>query len=182
MADGATKSSFKITYILTGVSLLVLVVCYFYSAWATTRREEAQKPRLALASLVKALRQYEHQAGRFPIDFIELEQKVWRHKDAPDFGAQNRRLSVANYYYMYYPVDGQTSTIWALPSGPKREDGATVFVVLTPEAIRTWKGPALEQNDLFQLRPVPDAQSLAVLGLTEQRIIEEHKSAKSTTR
>ena len=109
MAEGgATKSGFRITYMMTGLCLLVMVVCYFYGAWAASKREEAQKPRLALASLAKPLRQYERLTGRFPVDFTELEEKVWRHRTAPDFGADKRRLSIGNYYYMYYPVDGQT--------------------------------------------------------------------------
>ena len=94
MTGATKKTGFRITYLLTGVTLLAMVVAYFYGSWAAAKREEEQKPRLALASLVKALRQYEKGTGNFPVNFDQLEEKVWRHKNRPDFGSDRRRFSV----------------------------------------------------------------------------------------
>ena len=40
MAGATKRSGFRITYLLTGVTLLATVVAYFYGSWAAARREE----------------------------------------------------------------------------------------------------------------------------------------------
>ena|SRR5438034_1138694 len=102
---GAPKTGLRISFILLVVAIVLTVVCYVYSRWAEAQRQQELLPRLAAYSMVKGLRQYQRQTGQFPADFAELEQRVWKHTNVPDFGPAKRTLTVANYYYMYSKVD-----------------------------------------------------------------------------
>jgi len=158
---GAPKTGLRISFVLLAVAIVLTVVCYVYS-----------KPRFA-DTMVKDLRQYQRQTGQFPADFAALERQVWRHTNVPDFGPAKRTLTVANYYYMYSKVDALTCAVWAIPSGPRREDVSTVFLVIGREVLRWWKGPALSKADIDKLEPVPTSDDLKVMGMTEQRMIDE---------
>lgn len=175
MADGggAPKTGLKISFILLAVAAVVTIGCYIYSRWAESQRQQELLPRLAADSMIKGLRQYQRQAGQFPEDLSELEQRVWRHEKPPDFGPAKRTLTVANYYYMYSRVDPLTCALWAIPSGPRREEGSTHFLVVGPEVIRRWKGPALSKSDMDKLAAVPTSDVLSVLGMTEQPMIDQ---------
>ena len=170
---GAPKTGLRISFILLAVAIVLTVVCYVYSRWAEAQRQQELLPRLAADSMVKGLRQYQRQTGQFPADFAELEQRVWKHTNVPDFGPAKRTLTVANYYYMYSKVDPFTCAVWAIPSGPRREEGSTHFLVIGPEIIRRWKGPALSKADIDKLEPVPTGDVLNVMGMTEQSIIDQ---------
>src|SRR5262249_91782 len=113
--------------------MAALVVAFASVTLLEVWRVREQTPRLAVHSLVKALRTHHKQTGRFPADFRELEARVWKRRKALDFGADGRSLSIANYYYIYHPVDARTSTIWVIPTGPRREEGSTHFLLLTPD-------------------------------------------------
>ena len=158
---GAPKKGLRISFILLAVAIVIAVGCYVYS-----------RPRLA-DTMVKDLRQYQRQTGQFPADFAELEHHVWKHTNVPDFGPAKRTLTVANYYYIYSKVDPLTCAVWAIPSGPRREEGSTHFLVIGPEVIRRWKGPALSKADIDKLEPVPTADVLNVMGMTEQSMIDQ---------
>lgn len=178
MFEGARKQKFKLTFVILGVSVIVLVISFAYGTWARTEREKEMVPRLAAESMVKSLRQFQRQTGQFPDDFLELEQRVWRHSRVPDFGRSKRTLTVANYYYVYGKSDAFTCTVWAIPSGPKREEASTYFMVITPDVIRRWKGPALTKTDIDKIAPEPTGDLLNMLGLTEQKIIDQRTNKK----
>jgi len=162
----------RITFLALGASLAALLVTYVAATIMETWHLREQTPRLAVDSLVKALQAHHRQTGRFPADFRELESRVWKHKEPPDFGADGRSLSVANYYYLYHAVDTRTATIWAIPTGPKRDEGSTHFLLLTPDNLRRWKGAPLSLDEVSKLTPVPHYQQMHVLGMTEQQPIE----------
>jgi hypothetical protein len=178
MFEGARKQKFKLTFVILGVSIIVVVISFAYGTWAKTQREKEMVPRLAADSMVKSLRQFQRQTGQFPNDLSELEQRVWKHSKTPDFGPSKRTLSVANYYYVYAKTDDLTCTVWAIPSGPKREEGSTHFLVIAPEAIRRWKGPALSKIDIDRIAPDPTGDLLTMLGMTEQKIIDQRSVNK----
>ena len=116
------------------------------------------------------------QTGRFPANFRELEARVWRHKQSPDFGADGRSLTVANYFYIYYPVDASTCTVWIVPVGPRRDEVATHFLLLTPSGLRRWKGVPLTLDEVKKLpSAVPQYNEMALLGMTEQQPIDLDK-------
>jgi hypothetical protein len=161
---------------MVGTSLVSLVVTYATVTIAAVWRAREQMPRLAADSLVKSLRTYHQQTGSFPANFRELEARVWKHKQAPDFGADDRSLTVANYYYIYYPVDANTCTVWIVPVGLRREEGATHFLLLTPGGLRRWKGAPLTLDEVKKLPAgVPQYGEMALLGMTEQQPIDLNK-------
>lgn len=156
---------------MAGVGLLAIIVTYASLTIAAAWRASNQTPRLAVESLVKALRTYHRQTGSFPKDFRELEAHVWKHKQLLDFGADGRSLSAAYYYYLY-PVDAHTSTIWVVPTGPRREEGATHFLLLTPDNLRRWKGAPLSLDEIEKLSSVPQYKEMGALGMTEQQPVD----------
>ena len=161
---------------MVGIGLIVLVVTYATATIAAAWRAKEQMPRLAADSLIKSLRAYHQQTGSFPANFRELEVRVWKHKQTPDFGADGRSLTVANYYYIYYPVDTNTCTVWIVPVGPRREEGATHFLLLTPSGLRRWKGAPLRLDEVKNLpAAVPQYGEMALLGMTEQQPIDLSK-------
>jgi len=162
----------RMSFAMFGASLVAIIVVYASNTMTEALSARRQTPRLAADSLVKALRTHHRQTGRFPSDFRELEARVWKHKNAPDFGVDNRNLSVANYHYIYYPVDGGACTIWIIPTGPRREEGSTHFLLLTPENLRRWKGAPLSLDEAKNLPSVPQYRQMSLLGMTEQQPIE----------
>lgn len=172
MNEATNRSSFRISFVMAGVGLLALIVTYASVTIAAAWRASNQTPRLAVESLVKALRDYHHQTGSFPKSLSDLEGRVWKHKQPPDFGVDGRSLSVANYYYIYYPVDAHTSSIWIVPTGPKREEGSTHFLLLTVDNLRRWKGAPLSLDEIKKLSPVPQYKEMGVLGMTEQQPVD----------
>jgi hypothetical protein len=161
---------------MVGISLVALVVTYATVTIAAAWRAREQMPRLAADSLVKSLRTYHQQTGSFPANFRELEARAWKHKQAPDFGADGRSLTIANYYYIYYPVDASTCTIWIVPVGPRREEGVTHFLLLTPGGLRRWKGAPLTLDEVKKLpAAVPQYSEMTLLGMTEQQPIDLKK-------
>jgi hypothetical protein len=170
LAEGKTK--FRLSYLILGFSIVAAVGSYAYGLWTTSQQEKSMLPRIALDSIVKALRTYNHQAGRFPSTFADLEGGVWHHKQSPNFGDAGRSLSMAHYYYTYYPAAPTACAIWAIPIDRRREEASTFFVVLTPDGIRRWKGAPLTLEEIRRLPAVPNQTELAVLGLTEQPTID----------
>jgi hypothetical protein len=165
-AEGKTK--FKLSYLMLAVSGVLAVGSYAYGLWVASQQENSMLPRIGLDPIVKALRTYQHQAGRFPSTFAELEGTVWHHKQMPNFGDAGHSLSMAHYYYAYYQAEPETCTMWAIPIDRRRQEASTFFLVITPETIRRWKGAPLSLDEIRRLPPVPKQAELAVLGLTEQ--------------
>jgi hypothetical protein len=179
MFEGARKQKFKLTFIILGVSVVVLVISFAYGTWARTEREKQLVPRLGVESMVKSLRQFQRQTGQFPDDFMQLEERIWKHKTLPDFGPSKRTLTVANYYYVYGKSNPSTCTVWGIPSGPKREEASTHFLVVTPDLIRRWKGPALTKTDVDRIDSDPTADLLNMLGMAEQKMIDQRRDKRS---
>lgn len=179
MFEGARKQKFKLTFVILGVSVIVLVISFVYGTWAKAEREKELVPRLAADSMVKSLRQFQRQTGQFPDDFMQLEEGIWKHKTLPDFGPSKRTLTVANYYYIYGKSNASTCTVWAIPSGPRREEASTHFLVVMPDVIRRWKGPALTKTDVDKIDPEPTGDLLNMLGMTEQKIIDQRTDKKA---
>lgn len=167
------KSGFQFSYLILGFSIVAVTGSYLYSLWTASQREKAMLPRPAVDQIVKALRTYHNQIGRFPQSFVELEARVWRHTRTPNFGDDGRSLSMANYYYLYYAVDSGACTLWAIPINKRREEGSTFFLALSPKTVRRWKGSPLALHEIKLLPSVPEPAQLALLGLTEQQTTQQ---------
>ena len=172
MKEISGKRRLRMSFVMLGASTAFFVVSYLAATILEVWRLQQQTPRLAADSLVKALRTHHRQAGRFPNDFRELETRVWKHRSPPDFGADGRSLSIANYYYLYHPVEGNSCTIWIIPVGPRRDEGSTHFLLLSPSSLRRWKGPPLALDEIGRLRGVPQYGEMSLLGMTEQQPID----------
>jgi hypothetical protein len=164
----STHKKFRLSFVTLGVSVAALIISFVFVTVLGRRREREQTPRLAVDSLVQALRKYHKQAGRFPADFRELDARVWKHKKAPDFGVDGRSLSAANYFYLYHQIDASSATIWIIPTGPRREEGSTHFLLLRPDNLRLWKGVPLPLDKLRDLPAVPQYRQMTLLGMAEQ--------------
>ena len=169
----------RITYVMLGISVASLIIAFIAVNVLAAWRIREQTPRLAVDSMIKALRTYQKQTGHFPVDFRELEARVWKHKKAIDFGVDGRNLSIAYYYYIYHQVDAHTVTIWIIPTGPRREEGSTHFLLLTPGNLRRWRGAPLSLSEVKDLPPVPQYQQMNLLGMTEQKAINLEKRRRS---
>jgi hypothetical protein len=155
MPSAEGRTGFRFTFLVLGFSVVAAVGPYCYSLWAASQQEKAMLPRPAVDQIVKALRSYHHQAGKFPPTFSELETRIWRHSRPPNFGEDGRSLSMSNYFYLYYAVDPSTCTLWAIPINKRREEGSTFFLALSPETVRRWKGAPLALAEINQLPSVP---------------------------
>lgn len=176
MSESTGRQSLRISFVMVGISLVALVVVYASVTIAAAWRAKEQMPRLAADSLIKSLQGYHRQTGSFPTSFRELEARVWKHKQAPDFGVDGRSLTVANYYYIYYPVGASTCAVWILPVGPRCKEGSTYFLLLTPGGLRRWKGAPLTLDEVKKLpSTVPQYREMEVLGMTEQQPIDLNK-------
>jgi hypothetical protein len=164
----STRKKFRLSFVTLGISVAALVISFVFVTVLGRRHESEQTPRLAAGGMVKALRKYHKQSGRFPDDFRELEARVWKHKKAPDFGADGRSLSVANYFYLYHRIDAGSATIWIIPTGPRREEASTHFLLLRPDSLRRWRGVPLSLDKIKGLPAVPQYRQMALLGMTEQ--------------
>ena len=172
MPSPEEKTGLRFTYLILGFSIAAVIGCYLYSLWIASQQEKALLPRPAVDQIIKALRSYHHQVGKFPQSFAELEGRVWRHRRTPNFGEEGRSLSMANYYYIYYLIDGGTCTLWAIPINKRREEGSTFFLALSTETARRWKGAPLALDEIKRLPALPEPAQLALLGLTEQQPIQ----------
>jgi len=175
MNQSISSRRLRMSFVMFGASLVAIIVVYVSNTVTKALNERSETPRLAADSLVKALRTHHRQTGRFPSDFRELESRVWKHKNVPDFGADGRSLSIANYYYIYHADDAHTATIWIIPTGPRRDEGATHFLLLKPDNLRRWKGAPLSLDEMKNLPPVPLYGQMHMLGMTEQQPIELSK-------
>ena len=167
MPSAEPRTAFRFSYLILGVSIVTAVGSYAYSAWSTSQREKALRPRPAVDRLVKGLRTYHHRFGSFPDTLVELQTKVWHDRRELRFGDNGRSLIFANYYYLYTQIESGACTVWAIPINSRRDDGTTFFLSLTPNAARRWKGAPLSLEDVRRLHSLPDPAQLAVLGLTE---------------
>jgi hypothetical protein len=85
-----------------------------------------------------------------------------------NFGADGLSLSVCNYFYLYHQIVAGSATIWIIPTGPRREEGSTHFLLLRPDSLRRWKGVPPSLYEVKGLPAVPQYRQMALLGTTEQ--------------
>ena len=179
---GAPKTGLRISFIILMVVCVLSIICYVYYRWHSAQQYEAQMPRLWAESLIKDLRKYQGQSGQFPGSLAELEERrVWTPNSARVLDATKTTLTFANYYYIYTRVTPLSCAVWAIPSGRRREEGSTHFLMVWPEVIRHWKGPALSKSDIEKLERVPSNDVLKVMGMTEQQMIDQRPSKPGAT-
>src|SRR5918911_2376513 len=122
------KGRMHFTLIVAGLSLALLIISMVYSSWSYDRQREANMPQPAMETIVLALRTFHQQTGRFPRDFNELDERVWkgarRGQISPDCKSLNAPKS--HYYYRLHTINPPEPTnatlpakagVWAVPTG-----------------------------------------------------------------
>lgn len=167
------------TLIIAALSLALFVVAVIYSSWARNRAHEAQLPVPAVETVALALRTFHQQTGRFPRDFRELDERIWKGARYKQISPDGTTLIAPASHYLYTlhtinPADPARTTepvkagIWAVPTGERAQEAATYFWYVTPQRIEGWMGPALTRENIGAVRSIPSEQQLALLTMTRQ--------------
>lgn len=169
----------RFTLIIAAMSLGLLVVSMVYSSWSREREREADMPQPAIETIVLALRTFHQQTGRFPRDFSELDERVWKGARRAQISPDGKSLDSPKSHYHYRlhvinPSDPARATapakagVWAVPTGPRAAEAATLFWYVTPQDIERWMGPALTSENVGAVNSIPSEQQLALLVMTRQ--------------
>jgi hypothetical protein len=173
------KGRTHFTLIIAGLSLALLIVSIIYSHWLSERKKEANMPQPSMETIVLGLRTFHQQTGRFPSNFIELDERVWKGARGAQISPDGKSLTApqSHYYYRLHtinPPDPARATvpakagIWAVPTGERAAEAATYFWYVTPLDIERWMGPALTQENVGVVNSIPSEQQLALLVMTRQ--------------
>ena len=170
MESSGQKNRFgklRLSYIFALITITVGVGSYGYHLYKLLQDSRLNKPQPQIERLVKDLRLFQAQAHHYPMNFIEINQLIWRVKPTPDYGNESRQARAKNYYYYYTKVSDGTCVFWALPIGPQRHYAPSFFVVLSPGWMRTWKGRAMNDEEIARVPAIPSPTSLAELKMQE---------------
>ena len=173
------KGRMHFTLIIAGLSLALLIISMVYSSWSHDRQREANMPVPAMETVVLALRAFHQQTGRFPRDFNELDERVWKGARRAQISPDGKSLNApqSHYYYTLHTINPPEPThaappakagVWAVPTGERAQEAATYFWYVTPQTIEGWMGPALTRENVGAVRAIPSEQQLALLTMTRQ--------------
>lgn len=161
----------KISFVLLPMSVLLVVGVYIYSLWASDRQMKADLPVEAADVMMRDLLSFHKKRGGFPGSLKALEGVVWEKKHDRTYSNNDRGITHRNYHYLYTRISHHHFTLWAIPVGRQRDESSTLFLIVSPDSHRRWKGPALNPDDVRSLSLQPSADQLTVLGLIEQPAI-----------
>jgi hypothetical protein len=162
------SSSMKLTFIITPLMVVLVLGSYFYSLWAAEVKRRDELPVDGAAALTRDLLKYHEKTGAFPEELRPLVGKVWDAKKERKFDQTGKVFQHGKVFYLYARRSPHSFSLWAVPSGERRDEGVSWYILASPDAIRRWKGPAIPDNQVEKLNPAPSIQTLALLGLTEQ--------------
>ncbi|MEP6904348.1 MAG: hypothetical protein ABJA66_21705 [Actinomycetota bacterium] len=166
----------KLTFIITPLMVVLVLGSYFYSLWAAEVKRRDELPQDGSATLVRDLLKYHEKIGAFPEDLKSMVGKVWDAKKEREFDPSGKVFRHDNVFYLYSRIESHLFSLWAVPSGERREEGVSWFITASSERIRRWKGPAIAASEIDKLVFQPSVQSLALIGLTEQLPTDLRKS------
>lgn len=157
----------KIAHATFALALLAGVGGYSWRVHSLFRDAQVNMPQPQIEKLVKDVRLFHSQAKRFPRNFSEINDFIWRTRPTPNYGTEGRQARAKNYYYFYTRVNDRQCAIWALPLGPSSLDASAFFLVLAPDWLRVWKGEALEEAAIPAIPAIPSTNELANLRMRE---------------
>lgn len=169
----------RFTFVIAALSLGLFIAAAIYSAWARNRDHEARLPVPAVEAVALALRTFHQQTGRFPRDFRELDERVWKGARGKQISPDGKTLvaPASHYFYTLHTINPSDSAraadpakagIWAVPTGGRAQEAATYFWYVTPQKIEGWMGPALARENVGAARAIPSEQQLALLTMMRQ--------------
>jgi len=182
------KGRMRFTLTIAALSLGLLIISMIYSSWSRERAREANMPVPAMETVVLALRTFHQQTGRFPRDFNELDERVWKGARRAQISPDGKSLNApqSHYYYTLHTINPPDTTratqpakagIWAVPTGERAAEAATYFWYVTPQDTERWMGPALTRENVGAVNSVPSEQQLALLVMTRQPAGASQQSA-----
>src|SRR5262249_36204946 len=157
----------RIIYLFAAVSVIIGIGGYGYHLYSLFRDLQINKPQPQVEKLIRDLRLYHTQIRRFPQNFPEINQLIWRTRPTTDYGKDGRQARTKNYYYFYTKVSDETCAFLALPQGPQRHYGSSFFIVLSLGWMRAWKGAEMSDESIAQIPAVPSPVMLAELKMQE---------------
>jgi len=160
-------SRLRLSYIFALITIAAGAGGYGYHLYKLAKDSQINKPRPQVESLVKDLRLFQSRTNRFPRNFIEVNQQIWRAAPAPDYGNEGRQAHAKNYYYYYTKVSDETCAFWALPVGPQRHYAPSFFVVLSSGWMRAWKGRSRSDEEIARVPAIPSPAALSELEMQE---------------
>ncbi len=178
-AQPARAIKLRFTFIVAALSLVLLVVALVYSGWSRENERDAQMPVPALEQIALALRTFHSQTGRFPLDFRELDERVWKGARRAQISPDGVTLTAPQSHYFYTlhtinPADPVRASappkagLWGVPTGERAVEAATYFWYITPRQIEGWMGPALTPENVNRASAIPSERQLALLTMTKQ--------------
>jgi len=170
----------KTSLVLFPIGVVIVVGIYVYSLWAAEKQRTAEIPFEAADRMMRDLRLFHEKQGRFPDDLKELEGVVWDKKQERNYPIKHRALTHRNYFYLYTRTASHHFTLWSIPVGNLREESPTVFLSVSTDGCRRWKGPALDSYLVRKLDISPSPSQLGVLGLTEQSGCDPPKAKRDS--
>lgn len=174
------SSKFRFTYIVLVLSFILLIVSLVYSSWRKNNEHEANLPKCGIETVVVAIRTFHQQTGRFPKDFLELNERIWKGTKREQISEDGKSLNAPSSHYFYTlhvinPVENikakepSKAGVWAIPTGPRANDAATHFWYITPNDTERWMGPALTSQNIDAIKTIPTEGQLALLVMTKQK-------------
>ncbi len=132
-----------------------------------------------METVVLALRTFHQQTGRFPVNFHELDERLWKGARHAQISPDGKSLNApqSHYYYTLHTINPPDPAhamqpakagIWGVPTGERAGEAATYFWYVTPHNIERWMGPALTRENVGAVNSIPSEQQLALLVMTRQ--------------
>ena len=168
--------SWPASAMIAALAIVAAAAAFGWSEYEAYQDSERERPKLALSSLVGELREYHERTGSFPSTLRELDEAKKRGHRRYDL--EGRAFSIANYFYIFGRPDAHHATLWAIPTGGRRSEASTHFIVVGKETLSHWKGPALDPSVAGAVRENPRVAELATLGLVEQPRASERTKAR----
>lgn len=173
-------SKFRFTYIILVLSFILFILSLLHSSWRKASEQEAHLPRCGIETVVVAIRTFHNQTGRFPKDFLELDERIWKEAKRGQISEDGRSLNAPSSHYLYTlhvinptnganPKEPSKAGIWAVPTGARANEAATYFWYITPNDTEKWMGPALISENISAIKTIPTEQQLSLLVMTRQR-------------
>ncbi|MGH8598530.1 MAG: hypothetical protein ACREXT_17900 [Gammaproteobacteria bacterium] len=160
-------SKLRIAFVFALATIAAGAVSYGYHLYRLAQDLQINKPQPQVERLARDLRRYYAETRRFPANFSEINQLLWRTKPEPDYGSDGRRAWTKNYYYFYTKANDETCAFWALPIGSRRQYASSFFVVLSPDWMRAWKGEAMSDEEITVIPVIPSPVVLSELKMRE---------------
>jgi hypothetical protein len=157
----------RTTYLSLILAAVVICGSYGWYLYSLFRDAQLNMPQPQTEKLTRDLRLFHSRTKRFPKNFNEINDLIWRTRPKPDYGADGRQARVKNYRYLYTRVNNQRCAIWAIPLGSQRHYASTFFIVLSPDWMRSWKGRAMSYEEMAQIPAIPSPEVLAEIKMQE---------------